>query len=353
MARRKTSAKTKSTPSPKNEGGESISEIRTARPVHVDTLFNYIRECKLPLMSSDETIEMISRIQQGDPQETELRRMIVLRNIRLVYVYARRYLGRGLSFQDLVQEGIIGINIAINKFQEAKQTTFSTYAVYWIRQGMTRAIADHGRTIRIPVHRLDAARSLIGIRQSLKLQRGGDPTIYDVYCEANRRIDEKNEERAQENKPLVEHYSLFEVRIGLTVLRNSETNSLDSSLAMDPDGIKTLHDVVPDGGRLSPEDIAHVQSLYDQLNLLFLNIHQIIQRLPQREADILFHRLRLNGKNSMTLQQLGEAWNLSRERIRQLENKALKCLTRHTDLSAEELSYLLSAREELERELAS
>jgi RNA polymerase primary sigma factor len=312
-------------------------------------LYNMYR---LPLMNTEEINASIRRIQNGDPQEEKLRREMVLRNQGLVRVFAKHFVGRGVSMTDLLQEGMIGLNTAIDRFDESRDVKFSTYATYWIREGIRRVIANEGRTIRVPVHQFDRALHLIGIQQTLQAKYGREPTIYEIYRVAKDEEEQKNEQRSEEGKEEQESVTLFGVSSALRALENGVL-SLDWQFTADESDSSTMYDFLPDTEHLSPEDLAHLRGLHGKICLLFSHILRILERFPAKESEVLLCRFGLIGERKKTLHLLGEKLNVSRERIRQIQQKALQRLERQTNLSPDDVRRLLLAKEEIECVLAS
>ena len=260
-------------------------------------------------LDSEELSEEDAAVLQHNLAEGELaRRRLVEANLRLVVSIARRYVGRGLAMLDLIQEGNMGLMRAVERFDYRKGFKFSTYATWWIRQAISRAIADQGRTIRMPIHVLDVVNKLRRARRELAQDLGRDPTVDELAADldlASERVEE--------------------------LLRFAQdTVSLETPVGEDSTG--TLGDMVedPDGER--PVDAATFASLQDQLA-------RALEGLSEREREVLIMRFGLADGKMRTLEEVGSAFNVTRERIRQLEMKALAKL-RHPDRSQRLASFL-------------
>ena len=247
---------------------------------------------KYPLLTQEEEIELAKRIEEGDQ---EARNIIVERNLRLVVSIARKYIGKGLAFLDLVQEGNLGLLKAVSKYDYNKGYKFSTYATWWIRQGITRAIADQARTIRIPVHMVETIHKISNITRIKQQELGRDPTI---------------EEISQELKmPLKKVAEVMKIA--------QDPVSLETPIGEEDDS--KLSDFIEDMDSPEPIDITSKQMLKDELN-------EVLHTLTPREEAIIKMRFGLIDGKEMTLEQVGQKFNITRERIRQIEVKALKKL---------------------------
>lgn len=266
-----------------------------------DSVRLYLREIgKIPLLSTEEEQELAKKIVEGDKKAKD---KMVEANMRLVVSIAKRYSGRGLDFLDLIQEGNTGLLRAVEKFDPEKGFKFSTYATWWIRQAITRAIADQARTIRIPVHMVETINKVLRTTRKLTTELNREPT---------------NEEIAKELDMEVEKVE-YVMRI------KQDIASLDASVGRDGDDEDSvLGDFVEDEERVSPEDSAAMQILKEQLA-------SIIASLSDREQKIIKMRFGIGGERPHTLEEVGAEFSVTRERIRQIEAKALSKLRKHKD----------------------
>ncbi|HZN22464.1 MAG TPA: sigma-70 family RNA polymerase sigma factor [Gaiellaceae bacterium] len=259
----------------------------------LDSLRLYLREIgKVPLLTADQEITLAKRIERGDPAAKQ---HMIEANLRLVVSIAKGYLGRGLSFLDLIQEGSLGLIRAVEKFDYRKGFKFSTYATWWIRQAVTRAIADKARTIRIPVHMVEKLNKVVHIERQLVQRLGREPLPEEIAEELD--ID------------------TYEVR---EILRMSQHPiSLEKPIGEDEDS--SLGDFVPDEQAESPFDTA-------SLSLRREDVEVALSALPDRERRVLELRYGLDGSQPCTLEEVGRTFGVTRERIRQIENNTLKKL---------------------------
>ncbi len=247
---------------------------------------------RVPLLTPEEEIELAMRIAEND-QEAKSR--LTQANLRLVVSIAKRYVGRGMQFLDLIQEGNMGLIKAVDKFDYSKGFKFSTYATWWIRQAITRAIADQGRTIRIPVHMVETINKVKKASSYLLHRDGRDPTAEDIAKELNMSVEKVRE-----------------------ILRISqEPVSLETPIGEEEDS--HLGDFIPDEDALSPAEEAAMTFLKEKIN-------EVLQTLTPREAKVLSLRFGLVDGRPHTLEEVGKEFNVTRERIRQIEAKALRKL---------------------------
>lgn len=271
-----------------------------------DPVRMYLKEIgKVPLLSSEEEIELANRIEQGDQRA---KKKLAEANLRLVVSIAKRYVGRGMLFLDLIQEGNLGLIKAVEKFDYRKGFKFSTYATWWIRQAITRAIADQARTIRIPVHMVETINKLIRVQRQLLQELGRDPFPEEISKVMDLPVDKVREIQKIAQEPV----------------------SLETPIGEEEDS--HLGDFIPDDDALAPAEAAAFTMLKEQL----INV---LDTLTPREEKVLRLRFGLDDGRARTLEEVGKEFNVTRERIRQIEAKALRKL-RHPSRSKKLKDYL-------------
>ena len=264
-----------------------------------DTVKIYLKEIgRVPLLSPDEEVDLAIRISQGD---VAAKKRLSEANLRLVVSIAKRYLGRGMQFLDLIQEGNLGLIKAVEKFAHTKGFKFSTYATWWIRQAITRAIADQARTIRIPVHMVETINKVKKVSSQLLHQNGHEPSADDIAAELDMPVDKVREIMRVAQEPV----------------------SLETPIGEEEDS--HLGDFIPDDDAPAPQDAASHTLLKEQLS-------DVLSTLTSREEKVLRLRFGLEDGRSRTLEEVGREFNVTRERIRQIEAKALRKL-RHPSRS--------------------
>ncbi len=258
-----------------------------------DPVRMYLKEIgKVPLLSAEEEIDLAQRIEQGDE---EAKKKLAEANLRLVVSIAKRYVGRGMLFLDLIQEGNLGLIKAVEKFDFRKGYKFSTYATWWIRQAITRAIADQARTIRIPVHMVETINKLIRVSRQLLQELGREPTPEEIAKEMD-----VSEEKVREIMKI-----------------SQEPVSLETPIGEEEDS--HLGDFIQDDNVPVPADAAAFTMLREQLD-------EVLMTLTERERNVLRLRFGLDDGRARTLEEVGKEFNVTRERIRQIEAKALRKL---------------------------
>ncbi|WP_316607565.1 RNA polymerase sigma factor RpoD [uncultured Ruminococcus sp.] len=284
----------------KSEDGSEPAPVENSDNISIDDPVKvYLKEIgRVPLLSPEEEVELAIRIGEGD---VNAKKRLSEANLRLVVSIAKRYLGRGMHFLDLIQEGNLGLIKAVEKFDYTKGFKFSTYATWWIRQAITRAIADQARTIRIPVHMVETINKVKKVSSQLLHQNGREPSADEIAEELNMPVDKVREIMRVAQEPV----------------------SLETPIGEEEDS--HLGDFIPDDDAPAPADAASHTMLREQLM-------EVLDTLTPREEKVLRLRFGLEDGRSRTLEEVGKEFNVTRERIRQIEAKALRKL-RHPSRS--------------------
>jgi RNA polymerase primary sigma factor len=281
--------------------GESDGEAETRKRVQVDltvepsldSLRLYLRAIgRVPLLTAEQEVMLARRIERGD---MAAKQQMIEANLRLVVSIAKSYLGRGLTFLDLIQEGSMGLIRAVEKFDYRRGYKFSTYATWWIRQAVTRAIADKGRTIRIPVHMVEKLNKVVHVERQLIQQLGRDPSPDEIAAELGVTVREVRDVQRMAQQPI----------------------SLEKPVGEEDDS--SLGDFVEDQTAESPFEQAAERLRRE-------NLRRALAALPVREREVIEMRFGLTGERPYTLEEVGQAFNVTRERIRQIETHTLRKL---------------------------
>ena len=278
----------------KEEEVEILNDEDLTKDINInDPVRMYLKEIgKISLLSPEEEMDLSIRVANGDQ---EAARLLAESNLRLVVSIAKRYVGRGLLFLDLIQEGNIGLMKAVEKFDYDKGYKFSTYATWWIRQAITRALADQARTIRVPVHMVETINKMVRVQRQLTLELNREPSEEEIAKKMNVSVDKVRE----------------------VIKISQDPVSLETPIGEEDDS--HLGDFIKDESSLSPEE-------YTENEILKEEIDDVLQSLQPREQEVLRLRFGLKDGTCHTLEEVGKKFNVTRERIRQIEAKALRKL---------------------------
>lgn len=275
-----------------DDGDELVIEHSSNKDIKInDPVRMYLKEIgRINLLTSEEEYEYALQVEEGNE---DAKRILAESNLRLVVSIAKRYVGRGMAFLDLIQEGNIGLMKAVDKFNPAKGYKFSTYATWWIRQAITRAIADQARTIRVPVHMVETINKLARVQRQLTQELNREPT----------------------EKELSKKMGISEEKVREVLKISQEPVSLETPIGEEDDS--HLGDFVPDERTMSPEEYATAELLKEELS-------DVLETLTEREEKVLILRFGLEDGQCRTLEEVGQIFGVTRERIRQIEAKALR-----------------------------